>query len=163
MFRRKIKSIIAVCLVLITLQGCSFMRNKPLTTPQGVELSKPLTTVIDFLAGFQTAYITLGNLTVESYKSGAITKEQYNRITVYAENIRVVYVQQKALVLEWYNAESRGIFVDKSIFANELISALTQNFKNLVDVIKIEVDLSPKDIQAINALLLILETFSEVK
>jgi hypothetical protein len=162
MFNRKIKSIMAIFFILLTLQGCSVLRTKPLTTPEGVQLSKPLTKALDFLASFQTAYITLGNLTAIAYKSEVITKEQFDKIAVYAEDIRLIYVQQKQLVLAWYDAERKGILIDKTVLAEELVLALTQNFENLVSVIKAEVDLSPEDIQTINALVLILRTYSGV-
>jgi hypothetical protein len=61
MFKRKIKSALAVLSILLLLQGCSLIRTKPLTTPTGVELSKPLTTTIDFLENFKLAYIAVGN------------------------------------------------------------------------------------------------------
>jgi hypothetical protein len=161
MFKRKIKSIVALCIIALMLQGCIFTKkNTPVTTPTGVELSKPLTTTIDFLENFKLAYIAMGNLVGTAHKNGLITVDQFNKISAYAEFVRIEFGKNKYTILSWYDLESKGIRADKQEAANQIVKLLLNHFTELTKIIENEMDLSLQDKQTIESLLNILTLLS---
>jgi hypothetical protein len=158
---RKVNRVLGVLLafvMLMQISACATFSTKKLVTPAGVELSTPLSEVVNLLSRVKAVYITVGTIVGSNYDQGYISKDDFTSVALACNDFRVDLRQSTVIMLGWYDIEASGTMPNREKYLATAKSNILIHLRGVVDIVKATHGISPDEAQVIESAMSMLET-----